>query len=170
MTPPTLVAEPGGYLPDDRRGDFGNWSRRTLEGLARIQGETGLGSRLLVENINYSPTFLEPCFERGLCGFCLDIGHLLLGGECVRDCLRRYRPVVSEIHLHGVTGWEEHLALDVVPLERVRGWVEALEGRRYGDVVNLEVFDPRHLVLSLKMLAALGWTGDARVGAAGGPG
>jgi sugar phosphate isomerase/epimerase len=51
--------------------------------------EIGENNKLLVENINYSPSFLEPFCKEGLCGLCLDIGHLLLGQEDVMEVMRQ---------------------------------------------------------------------------------
>ena len=58
----------------------------------------------LVENINYSPRFLNPLWKLGLCGLCLDIGHLLLGNEALLENLGSHLPVIKEIHLRS----EEH--------------------------------------------------------------
>jgi sugar phosphate isomerase/epimerase len=118
---PTLVAEPGCYFTEKDSGSLHNWSKRAIDGLKKIQGETGIHQRLLVENINYSPIFLEPFLQQGLCGFCLDIGHLLLGGECVREHLDRYLQVISEIHLHGglagksISAWKSLRKTDCDP-------------------------------------------------------
>jgi sugar phosphate isomerase/epimerase len=149
---PTLVAEPGCYFTEKDSGSLHNWSKRAIDGLKKIQGETGIHQRLLIENINYSPIFLEPFWRQGLCGFCLDIGHLLLGGECVRDHLERYLPVISEIHLHGVAGWEEHIGLEVIAEDRLRSWITRLQSSGYSGILNLEVFDPVHLASSLRLL------------------
>jgi len=152
LTAPTLVAEPGCYVTGEDRHRFKEWAKRAGDGLERIQAETGLGRQLLVENINYSPIFLAPFWQKGLCGFCLDIGHLLLGGECVRHILNRYLPVITKIHLHGVIGWQEHLALNVMPKERVSRWIDLLAANAFDGIVNLEVFGPEDLILSLEML------------------
>lgn len=152
FTAPTLVAEPGCYFTEKDSGSLHNWSKRAIDGLKKIQGETGIHQRLLIENINYSPVFLEPFWRQGLCGFCLDIGHLLLGGECVRDHLERYLPVIREIHLHGVTGWEEHIGLEVIVEDRLRSWITLLQSSGYSGILNLEVFDPVHLASSLRLL------------------
>lgn len=155
MTPPTLTAQPGCYITDGDNGRFDGWRDRALAGLAGIQGKTGLGHRLLVENINYSPNLLEPFLEQGLCGMCVDIGHLLLGNENVREVLARYLPRTDEIHLHGVEGWQEHIALDVLPQERVKAWIGCLNAFGFSGVVNLEVFDPEDLKKSLRMLETI---------------
>ena len=149
---PTLTAEPGCYMTDKSSFRYAAWADRALESLGRIQEATGLNRQLLLENINYSPVLLEEIWQKGLCAFCLDIGHLLLGGESVLKVLKRYLPVVREIHIHGVVGWEEHLGLDVLPPERVRSWFDFLNENGYAGILNIEVFDPQDLAKSLQLL------------------
>jgi sugar phosphate isomerase/epimerase len=155
ITPPTLVAQPGTYLHESQSPEFRAWADRAFRALTFIQGHTGLSHRLLVENINFSPAFLEPFWRQGLCAFCLDIGHLLLGGESVRKNLERYLPVIKEIHLHGVMEGQEHLALDVLAIEKVRSWFQCLSEFGYQGILNLEVFDPEDLKKSLCMVEAV---------------
>ena len=152
LTKPTLAFEPGCYFTDPDQSRFAPWKARARTDLKRIQRETGLKDRLLVENINYSPAFLEPFWQEGLCGLCLDIGHLLLGNEAVGETLKRYLPVIREIHLHGVIGCDEHLSLNVVPAERVHSWLQRMTGGSYEGIVNLEVFSPSDLESSLGVL------------------
>ncbi len=82
---PTLVAIPGFYFPWKPTEEWNQWSHRADEALERFKRLLGPSESLLVENINYSPRFLEPFWRKGLCAFCLDIGHLLLGRETVRE-------------------------------------------------------------------------------------
>jgi sugar phosphate isomerase/epimerase len=102
-----------------------------------------------VENINFSPSFLIPFCREGLCGLCLDIGHLLLGDEAVGETLDACFPWIEEIHLHGVDGWNEHLGLDVVDPARLQQWMTRLAERRFAGVLNLEVFSERDLLASM---------------------
>mgnify|MGYP002640288759 CR=1 FL=1 len=155
LAKPTLTFEPGFYFtkPDQHR--FTDWKNRTRAGLQQLQRETGLNQRLLVENINYSPAFMEQFWQEGLCALCLDIGHLLLGNEAVGETLERYLPVIREIHLHGVIGWEEHLSLNVMPAARVQSWFDLMNRGGYDGIVNLEVFSPGDLQTSLGVLEEL---------------
>ena len=152
VTAPTLTAESGMYFKENSRPEFNGWLDRAVTGLEKIQAETELGRRLLVENINYSPKFLKPFWQLGLCGFCLDIGHLLLGNEAVLENLDSHLPVINEIHLHGVANQREHLALDVLPAKRVKSWIDKLIASNYRGIVNLEVFDPKDLEISLAVI------------------
>lgn len=152
ITTPTLTAEPGCYYTGKTGFPYAAWADRALESLGHIQGKTGLNQRLLLENINYSPDLLEDIRRQGLCAFCLDIGHLLLGRESVGGMLRQYLPVIKEIHIHGVREWEEHMGLDVLPPEKVQSWLHVLDDHGYAGILNIEVFDPRDLATSLQIL------------------
>ncbi len=152
ITTPTLTAEPGCYIMEKDQFKYAEWADRATTSLLRIQAETGLKQRLLLENINYSPNLLESIRQQGFCAFCLDIGHLLLGKESVREILERYLPVIKEIHIHGVIGWEEHLGLDVLPAERVHAWFHCLNKYGFSGILNIEVFDPLDLEKSLRVL------------------
>ena len=112
-----------------------------------------MAGKLLLENINYSPYFLEPFFEGGQCGFCLDIGHLILGRENVNDVLRIYQKDIKELHIHGVKEYEEHLSLSALPVESVCEWNDYLIKIKFDGILNLEVFSPEDLAGSLTVIA-----------------
>ncbi len=157
VTAPTLTAGLSKYLKNKNRPEFEGWLDRAATGLEKIQAETKLRTRLLVENINYSPKFLMPLWQQGLCGFCLDIGHLLLGNESVLENLDSHLPVIKDIHLHGVVDQREHLALDVLPEDRVKSWIDKLNTSKYTGIVNLEVFSPEDLEISLAVIRKNGF-------------
>ncbi len=142
---PTLAPVPGRYFRAGDRPDFAAWLRRARTGLHRLRAAVGSDVPLLVENINYSPALMAPLWREGDCGFCLDIGHLLLGGESALPHLEAHLPHIREIHLHGVVGYAEHLGLDVLPFARVRRWLRYLVDADFRGVVNLEVFSPMDL-------------------------
>ncbi len=152
ISTPTLTAVPGQYFTEAHRGRFADWTGRASEALEKLQASTGLGERLLVENINYSPVYLDPFLQEGGGRLCLDLGHLMLGGEGVLENMRRRLHVTDEIHLHGVRGFEEHLSLSVLPSGAVREWAAFLTRASYNKVVNLEVFSPEDLDASMTLL------------------
>jgi len=149
---PTLAAVPGRYFHAENRPDFSGWLSRAKSGLRRLRDRVGPDAPLLVENINYSPALMAPLWQNGDCGFCLDIGHLMLGGESVMSHLIAHLADIREIHLHGVVGHEEHLGLNVLPLERIRRWMDRLTASDFRGVVNLEVFSPADLAASSEMV------------------
>jgi len=152
FTPPTLVPVPGLYFSKGDQREWEEWTKRALESLEILHEGIGEKNKLLVENINYSPSFLEPFWEKGLCKFCLDIGHLILGEEDVMAVMKRYLDVTRVIHLHGVRGHEEHLSLSIMPRNIVQGWLEYLRKAPFQGVLLLEVFSPRDLEESISML------------------
>ncbi len=151
-TEPTLVAEPGKYLTRPDQFGWDGWTGRALEFLEGL-GEIvdGEGS-LLVENINYSPTFLAPFWEQGPCAFCLDMGHLALGSEDAPAYLARYRAVTRVIHLHGVVGYTEHISLKRMERARIGEWLRGLRASKFDGVLTFEVFSPEDLEESMDEL------------------
>jgi sugar phosphate isomerase/epimerase len=152
VTPPTLAAVPGQYFTTQNHDRFDGWAQRAMESLLAIQRSIGLLDNILVENINYSPIFLETFWKSGLCDLCLDMGHLMLGREGVRKTTRRFMAVIKEIHLHGVKEDEEHLSLCVLPGARLSQWINLLMDASFRGVINLEVFTPEDLETSLGIL------------------
>lgn len=153
FTTPTLTPEPGVYFSRHQGKQFNDWTPRALNSLKELKEKSGQGTKILVENINYSPLFLEPFLSTELCGLCLDLGHLLLGRENVMDTLKYYLNITEEVHLHGVLDDQEHLSLSVLPGERVSRWVKFLRQSAYRGVVNLEVFTPGDLEESMRILS-----------------
>lgn len=155
FSPPTLAPVPGDYFTAGQNHQWSAWTKRALESLKILYESLGDTSELLVENINYSPSFLEPFLESGWCDLCLDLGHLMLGNEKVSEILSHYLDVTREIHLHGVKGYEEHLSLSVLPVSLVSGWMDLLDKASYDGVVNLEVFSPSDLEESMRIIQGL---------------
>jgi sugar phosphate isomerase/epimerase len=153
FTTPTLTPQPDVYFYNDDKEQFYSWIPRALNSLKLLKDVAGQGTKILVENINYSPLFLKPFLHNGLCDLCLDVGHLLLGREMVIDSLKNYLEAIGEIHLHGVIGYEEHLSLSVLPIERVSKWVRFLWQSEFSGIVNIEVFTPEDLEESINIIS-----------------
>jgi sugar phosphate isomerase/epimerase len=152
FTAPTLVPVPGLYFHTGDEQDWDGWTKRALESLEMLDEGIGQGNRLLVENINYSPSLLEPFWRQGLSELCLDIGHLMLGQEDVMEVMKRYLHVTRAIHLHGVDGYDEHLSLSVLPEDLVHGWLKCLRMASYRGLIVLEVFNSQDLEESMDLL------------------
>ncbi len=153
---PTLVPVPDLYFKrKDPAGEWNGWNIRVAEALKALRADLPSPERLLVENINYSPHFLEPFLKEGLCRLCLDLGHLLLGRETVLAHLREYNGHIQEIHLHGVNGYDEHLSLAHLPVERLQKWLAFLIESGQGKWMTLELFSPEELQESLDILSRI---------------
>ena len=151
-TPPTLTPVPGLYFTGRHRDKFIDWNQWAVESLEAIWSRVGRNNNILVENINYSPTFLEIFWKLGLCELCLDMGHLMLGRESVTRVTKQFMSAIREVHLHGVRGYQEHLSLAVLPEARVSEMIGLLVESSFGGVVNLEVFSEEDLESSIHML------------------
>ncbi|MFC1515708.1 cobamide remodeling phosphodiesterase CbiR [Thermodesulfobacteriota bacterium] len=149
---PTLVPVPGLYFKAGNNQKWKEWTQRALEALERILDAAGGTDKLLVENLNYSPSFLEPLWEKGFCHLCLDLGHMMLGQENVIDLLEQYLTVTKEIHLHGIKGYKDHLSLSVLPENLVHKWINYLVKTSFNGIINLEVFNPRDLENSMNIV------------------
>ena len=149
---PALVPVPGLYFKSGNQKTWREWTKRALDSLEMIISTTGLTGKILVENINYSPSFLEPFWEESCCKLCLDLGHLLLGDENVSETLATYLNVTEEIHLHGVQAYEEHISLAVLPTNLVHKWLACLINASFGGIINLEVFSLQDLEMSMKIV------------------
>jgi sugar phosphate isomerase/epimerase len=155
ITAPTLVADPCQYIHSGSSLQLGDWAARALDSLRKIRERAGDVSNLLIENINYSPKFLEPFIGEGNFGFCLDIGHLLLGNENVLEVLEFFQDQTREIHLHGVRGSTEHISLEVLPGSNILEWLSFLNRGNYNGLINLEVFSPEDLRTSLEIVSGI---------------
>jgi sugar phosphate isomerase/epimerase len=155
VTPPTLTTVPGLYFTAKDQEKFDGWDQRATDSMLEIQNRIKPNHKILVENINYSPLFLETLWESGMCDFCLDMGHLMLGRESVMETTRQFMSVIKEIHLHGVIEDEEHLSLAVLPVSRVSRWINLLVDTDFRGVINLEVFNPEDLEASVGMLLGI---------------
>ena len=152
FTPPTLTAVPGTYFKTGQGNNWDQWTRRGLAGLEILEKKLGWSKNMVVENINFSPTFLRPFIKAGFCRLCLDIGHLVLGREEICRTIKRFNGDIREIHLHGVRNNIDHLGLGHLPGPRVHRWIKTLENIGFKDILNLEVFTPGDLAESIAVV------------------
>jgi sugar phosphate isomerase/epimerase len=127
-----------------------DWCDRLRESLARLL-DGGLAPRKLsVENLLYPFAWVEALIaELGL-SICLDIGHLLrLGGDPLAF-FERHAAAVTMVHLHGLSGQQDHRGLE--SLDPLRAAVVRKLLRRLRCEVSLELFDARLLLGSLALL------------------
>lgn len=149
---PTLVPVPSLYFHKGGGVAWDGWKDRALESLELLQEVVENADRLLVENINYSPSLLEPLLATGNCRLCLDIGHLLLGQEDATGSIRKYLDQIRTIHLHGVSGYEEHLSLSQLSDHPIEEWLRCLTETPSKRIVILEVFTPQDLEESIDIV------------------
>ena len=69
---------------------------------------------------------------------CMDIGHLIVQGKAPGEMFTRHREHIVVMHLHGVSGGRDHLALSALSEEDRSAVVNILA--EYTGSVSLEVF------------------------------
>ncbi len=149
---PALVPVPGLYFKSSDSKQWEHWEKRSLKALEFLQEMLPQSTKILIENINYSPCFLKPFIKNGHYGLCLDIGHLILGGEPVADILEDNFTIIREIHIHGVRGFQDHLSVSELPESLLHQCFQCLESKRFDGIVNMEVFNPKDLYGSVGSL------------------
>jgi sugar phosphate isomerase/epimerase len=127
--------------------DIERWRERVQMSLKRIL-EAGVDPGLIsVETLDYPLGMLKDLIDAFGLQVCLDAGHLILQGRDVENTFADFEGKTAIVHLHGVRGGKDHLALDHLPHD-----LEATLTRRMANfkgVVSLEVFSFHHLATSL---------------------
>ena len=131
---------------DDPRG----WQDRSIDALRSVLDQ-GIDSRCIsVENLDYDFTLAAPVVEALNLSVCMDMGHLLARGEAIGPFFDRWRQRIPIVHLHGVTGSQDHLPLDRMSVAHVAEVIGLLNGFAGG--VTLEVYSAAALEASLAWL------------------
>ncbi len=111
-------------------------------------------SELAVENLeSYPIDWNEPVIRSCGTHACLDIGHLFLRKIDPIPVMRKWLPLTSVVHLHGV-GTRDHQSLSHMSLDTVREVIMELIRTDYRGVVTLEIFNEADLTASLDMIEA----------------
>ena len=82
---------------------------------------------------------------------CLDIGHLFLRRDDPVPVMRKWLPLTSVVHLHGV-GSRDHQSLRHMERDVVCTVVNELLRANYQGVVTLEVFNEKDFSESMEMI------------------
>ncbi|MFZ2039369.1 MAG: cobamide remodeling phosphodiesterase CbiR [Desulfobacterales bacterium] len=130
----------------------GSWRERLALCLRAALVDGPPAGRISVETLSYPLQWLTPLLiELGL-AVCLDLGHLLLHALDLENTWRAFAGRTTILHLHGVAGGRDHLALDRMPPAGMARVLPLL--RRFDGTVSLEVFDYERLAASIAHLAA----------------
>jgi sugar phosphate isomerase/epimerase len=133
--------------PDRRPATIERWRERLCESMARLLDRGMEPSAISIENIDYPLEWVAPVISDFGLAVCLDIGHLLIQGIDLQKTFSRWSGRIAAIHLHGVDGGRDHLALDHLPAVHVRPVIDFLAS--FDGVVSLEVFDLDRLSRSI---------------------
>jgi sugar phosphate isomerase/epimerase len=126
------------------------WRERVRESLVRLIAAVGSPASISVETLDYPLEWLSEVIDDLGLAVCMDLGHLLLHGREMADVMRRFSSRVSILHLHGVDGGRDHLAVDRLLPPSAGAVLKVLSG--FKGIVSLEVFNFDDLAASLVWL------------------
>lgn len=96
-------------------------------------------SAVTVENLDYPAAWVWDATADSGATICMDLGHLMLGGEDVERVFGVYGDRVRLIHLHAVRDGRDHLPLTALSESRGRSVARILGS--FNGTVSLEVFN-----------------------------
>lgn len=124
------------------------WQECAVGSLARLLERSPVPPECLsVETLDFPPQWLAPVVFQLDLPVCLDVGHVVRFGYDLHETLSLFSQRIAIFHLHGVTGDQDHRALNHLPCE-FRQMVAPLLIDFHGSV-SLEVFSYQNLVDSL---------------------
>jgi sugar phosphate isomerase/epimerase len=135
-------------LPDKDRHSIESWQSRAMESLDDLLAGLPVGAGALsVETLDYPPRWLAPVVSRLNLPVCVDVGHIVRFGFDLKEAFDLFAGKIAIYHLHGVTGRQDHRALNHLELE-AREEV-AMHLKDFGGSVSLEVFSAKDLMDSM---------------------
>jgi sugar phosphate isomerase/epimerase len=135
---------------DDNLGDkdkIKRWQDIVHRNLTKIFKKCEMGNRIAIETLDYPFKFIESIIWDLNLSVCMDLGHLILQGENLKQVSEKYLDVTSIIHLHGVENMKDHVALDRLPQIIMEPVFDILH--QFTGSVSLEVFSFKDLAASL---------------------
>lgn len=141
-------------MPDTRPASVETWQACATESLDRLLAEAPIGTEdLTVETLDFPPLWLVPVISRLDLPVCVDVGHVIRFGFDLRSTLDLFAGKINMFHLHGVTGHQDHRALNHLALE-ARKRMAALLKDFHGSV-SLEIFSVQDLTDSMNCFSRM---------------
>jgi sugar phosphate isomerase/epimerase len=126
-------------MPDKLPVSVETWQTLAMENLDRLLAEAAAAAGdLTVETLDFPPQWLAPIVSELHLPVCVDVGHIVRFGFDLPSTLDLFAGKIGMFHLHGVTGDQDHRALDHLA-EEARNLVASLLKNYHGSV-SLEVF------------------------------
>jgi sugar phosphate isomerase/epimerase len=133
--------------------DLKKWRQNLRISLARLMDHGISGYLLSIENLTYPLAWVEDIIFEFDLQICLDIGHLMAQGIDINLVFQKYADRIRIIHLHGVDGPKDHLALDTLTEQQGADVIRILKG--FAGTVSIEVFSFENLASSLFFFESL---------------
>lgn len=134
--------------PDRSTSTVSHWQDLATESVADLLKRCVLPARSIsIETLEYEPRWLRPIVERLDLAVCVDVGHVILHGYDLKQVFALYADRTTMLHLHGVAGGRDHLALThLSPIDRdtIAKFLQDFKGS-----ASIEVFSRKRLSASL---------------------
>ncbi len=131
-------------------GEIKSWQDRCSESMATLLSQGVEREEFTIENLNYPFEWAEPVIKRFNLNVCLDTGHMMVQGLDPRSAYLLHREKIKLIHLHGVKGKKDHIALNLCDRKKKDQIARLLDG--FMETVSIEVFSFADLEPSLIFL------------------
>ncbi len=129
-----------------------DWQEQRILAVNKLAEEAGIRAGLAIENLeSYPIDWNEPVIRACGTRATLDIGHLFLRKTNPVPVMRKWLPLTSVIHLHGV-GTRDHQSLKFMSREAIRAVIAELLRADYRGVLTLEIFSETDLRESMEMI------------------
>lgn len=148
LSPTTQTLHISFDQPDQTQETVENWQERAIDSLKKLLRVSGVppGS-ISIENLDFSPLWLQPIVEALDTAVCVDVGHAVLFGFNLDEILDLYAPRITLIHLHGIAQGKDHRALTQLAPAHGQTVANYLSG--FQESVSLEVFSHEKLTESM---------------------
>lgn len=148
LSPTTQTLHIAFDQPDQTERTVQAWQERGINSLNTLLRISGVppGS-ISIENLDFSPLWLQPIVDALDTAVCVDVGHAVLFGFNLKEILDLYAPRITLIHLHGIAQGKDHRAL--TQLAPTHGQTVANFLKGFQGSVSLEVFSHEKLTESM---------------------
>jgi adenosylcobalamin phosphodiesterase len=141
-------------MPDKHPASVETWQKHARQSIHRLLDSAPIAADgLTVETLDFPPQWLGPVVAHLDLPVCVDVGHVLRFGFDLGETLDLFAGRINIFHLHGVTGNQDHRALDHLPPE-ARNIMPPLL-RNFSGSVSLEVFSLVDLMDSMNSFSQM---------------
>ena len=139
-------------IPDREGEALADWQAQRIRAVNMLSEISGIRSGLAIEHLERYPIeWNEPVIRACGTHATLDIGHLFLQKIDPVPVMRKWLPLTSVVHLHGV-GTRDHQSLKHMDKAEIRAVLAELKRQDYQGVVTLEIFNENDFTESMEMI------------------
>ncbi len=128
------------------------WQKERIRAVNALADISGIRAGFAIENLeSYPIAWNEPVVRACGTHVTLDIGHLFVQKLDPVPVIRKWLPLTSVIHLHGV-GSRDHQSLKFMSQDVIRAVLAEIIRMDYHGVLTLEIFNEADLRDSMEMI------------------